>query len=166
MSTTKSPRSPRKRTPRARPAPAARPVEPAAPSSALDAGAPGDLDRLERVLLLHLLEHRGQQVRFEASQWTTEFGLLRRFTHEDPATLKAAIRSLEMSRMIYRRTQYVVGYSEPKQVFSLTPSGHRKALECQREDGGVSETRPFPGHARTPISVGGSGEPPGADSID
>jgi len=92
-----------------------------------------DLDRLERELLLHLLEHRGQQIRFEASQWTTEFGILRKFANEDPTELKQALRVLEMGRMIYRRTQYVVGYSEPKHVFSLTPSGHRKALECRRE---------------------------------
>ena len=92
-----------------------------------------DLDRLERELLLHLLEHRGQQIRFEASQWTTEFGIVRKFANEDPNDLKQALRVLEMGRMIYRRTQYVVGYSEPKHVFSLTPSGHRKALECRRE---------------------------------
>jgi hypothetical protein len=35
--------------------------------------------------------------------------------------------------MVFRRTQYVVGYSEPKHVFSLTPTGHRKALEHLRE---------------------------------
>jgi len=96
-----------------------------------------DSDRLERLLLLHLLEHRGQQIRFEASQWTTEFGIFRKFVGEDQADLKQALRSLEMSRMIYRRTQYVVGYSEPKHVFSLTPSGHRKALEVQREEYGI-----------------------------
>jgi len=94
-----------------------------------------DLDRLERALLLHLLEHRGQQIRFEASQWTTEFGIMRKFANEDAAELKQALRVLEMGRMIYRRTQYVIGYSEPKHVFSLTPSGHRKALECRRGDG-------------------------------
>ncbi len=94
-----------------------------------------DLERLERSLLLHLLEHRGQQIRFEADQWTTEFGIARKFSNEDPATLKNALRSLEMSRMVFRRTQYVVGYSEPKHVFSLTPSGHRKALEHLREEG-------------------------------
>ena len=88
-----------------------------------------DLDRIQRILLLHLLEHRGQQIRFEASQWTTEFGIFRKFASEDAAELKTALRSLEMARMIYRRTQYVVGYSEPKHVFSLTPSGHRKARE-------------------------------------
>jgi DNA-binding PadR family transcriptional regulator len=93
-----------------------------------------DMDRLERSLLLHLLEHRGQQIRFEADQWTTEFGIARKFANEDPATLKNALRSLEMSRMVFRRTQYVVGYSEPKHVFSLTPSGHRKALEHLREE--------------------------------
>jgi hypothetical protein len=96
-------------------------------------------DRLERMLLLHLLEHRGQQIRFEASQWTTEFGITRKFSTEDPAELKLALRTLEMSRMIYLRTQYVVGYSEPKHVYSLTPSGHRKALEYQREETGVLE---------------------------
>lgn len=123
---------------------------------------PGELDRLERILLLHLLEHRGQQVRFEASQWTTEFGLQRRFSHEDPTGLKSAIRSLEMSRMIYRRTQYVVGYSEPKQVFSLTPTGHRKALECQREDGGLSDGGAISDEDRAAFSLGGAGEGPGA----
>lgn len=92
------------------------------------------MERLERSLLLHLLEHRGQQIRFEADQWTTEFGIARKFSSEDPANLKNALRSLEMSRMVFRRTQYVVGYSEPKHVFSLTPSGHRKALEHQREE--------------------------------
>jgi hypothetical protein len=96
-----------------------------------------DMERLERSLLLHLLEHRGQQIRFEADQWTTEFGIARKFSNEDPATLKNALRSLEMSRMVFRRTQYVVGYSEPKHVFSLTPTGHRKALEYSREDGGT-----------------------------
>ena len=95
-----------------------------------------DMERLERSLLLHLLEHRGQQIRFEADQWTTEFGIARKFSSEDQAVLKNALRSLEMSRMVFRRTQYVVGYSEPKHVFSLTPSGHRKALEFLREDGG------------------------------
>jgi len=93
-----------------------------------------DLDRLERLLLLHLLEHRGQQIRFEASQWTTEFGILRKFASEDLNEVKQALRVLETGRMIYRRTQYVVGYSEPKHVFSLTPSGHRKALEFRREE--------------------------------
>ncbi|MCI4338791.1 MAG: hypothetical protein L3J68_00455 [Thermoplasmata archaeon] len=92
------------------------------------------MERLERSLLLHLLEHRGQQIRFEADQWTTEFGIARKFSNEDPGALKNALRSLEMSRMVFRRTQYVVGYSEPKHVFSLTPSGHRKALEHLRED--------------------------------
>ncbi len=92
------------------------------------------LDRLERLLLLHLLEHRSQQIRFEASQWTTEFGVVRKFADEDQAELRQAIRDLEMSRMIYRRTQYVIGYSEPKHVFSLTPSGHRKALEYRQEE--------------------------------
>jgi hypothetical protein len=96
------------------------------------------MERLERSLLLHLLEHRGQQIRFEADQWTTEFGIARKFSNEDPADLKNALRSLEMSRMVFRRTQYVVGYSEPKHVFSLTPSGHRKALEHLRDEEGAT----------------------------
>jgi hypothetical protein len=104
-----------------------------------------DLDRLERLLLLHLLEHRGQQIRFEASQWTTEFGILRKFSAEDVNDLKQALRVLEMGRMIYRRTQYVVGYSEPKHVFSLTPSGHRKALEYRREEDGDGSSVELPG---------------------
>src|SRR5271170_2701095 len=97
-------------------------------------------DHLQRIVLLHLLEHRGQQVRFEASHWATEIGILRRFPEEDSALLKTAIRTLEMTRMIYRRIQYVVGYSEPKHVFSLTPSGHRKALEYRLEVVGASAT--------------------------
>jgi hypothetical protein len=98
--------------------------------------------RLERSLLLHLLEHRGQQVRFEADQWTTEFGIFRAFAHEDLSGLKNTLRSLEMTRYIYRRVQYVIGYSEPKLVYSLTPSGHRKALDLRREDGGEEAPGP------------------------
>jgi len=93
-----------------------------------------ELGRLERELLLHLPEHRGNQVRFEADQWTTEFGIMRKFASEDPALLKNAMRLLEMSRLIYRRTQYVVGYSEPKHVLSLTATGHRAALEVQHAE--------------------------------
>jgi len=96
---------------------------------------PGDLDRVERMLLIHLLDHHGQQVRFEASQWVTEFGIIRQFSGEAPEAIRRALRGLEMGRLVYRRTQYVVGYSEPKHVYSLTPSGHRKALEV-RETGG------------------------------
>jgi hypothetical protein len=90
-----------------------------------------ELDRVERMLLLHLLDHHGQQVRFEASQWVTEFGIARRFASEPADALRRALRSLEMGRMVYRRTQYVVGYSEPKHVYALTSSGHRKALEVR-----------------------------------
>jgi hypothetical protein len=109
--------------------------------------APEEIPRIERILLLHLLDHRGQQVRFEASQWTTEFGIIRRFSDEDPSVLRGALRSLEMARMVYQRTQYVVGYSEPKHVYSLTPTGHRKALEFQGppapsdDNGGSEESR-------------------------
>ncbi|HTT26662.1 MAG TPA: hypothetical protein VMH90_06870 [Thermoplasmata archaeon] len=94
---------------------------------------------LEESLLLHLLEHRGHQVRFEADQWTTEFGIFRAFGDTDQGTVKNALRSLEMSRTIYRRVQYVIGYSEPKLVYSLTPSGHRKALTLRRRAQGLPE---------------------------
>ena len=110
-----------------------------------------ELDRVERVLLLHLLAHHGQQVRFEASQWVTEFGIVRRFSDEPPETLRRALRALEMGRLVYQRTQYVVGYSEPKHVYSLTPSGHRLALEVREVSGngasvgeGVSDAGPGP----------------------
>jgi len=124
----------------------------------------GDVDRLERVLLLHLLEHRGQQVRFEASQWTTEFGIFRRFAEEDPATLKATLRALEMTRMIYLRTQYVVGFSEPKPVYSLTPTGHRKALEYRQEGVSPSSTPANgDGPPRPPVGEGPPTAPPPSD---
>lgn len=85
--------------------------------------------RLERSLLVHLLSHRGAQVRFEADQWTTEFGILRAFSQEELSSVKTTLRALEMSRYVYRRVQYVIGYTEPKLVYSLTPSGHRVALD-------------------------------------
>jgi hypothetical protein len=94
---------------------------------------------LEDSLLLHLLEHRGHQVRFEADQWTTEFGIIRAFPELEVLKVKVALRSLEMGRSIYRRVQYVIGYSEPKLVFSLTPSGHRKALVLRRRQQGLPE---------------------------
>jgi len=98
-----------------------------------------ELDRVERMLLIHLLEHHGQQVRFEASPWVTEFGIVRRFPDEPSDSLRRALRTLEMGRLIYRRTQYVVGYSEPKQVYSLTPSVHRMAVEVREvEPGGAT----------------------------
>lgn len=107
-----------------------------------------ELGRLERNLLIHLLEHRGNQVRFEADQWTTEFGIMRKFASEDPALLKNAMRLLEMSRLVYRRTQYVVGYSEPKHVLSLTATGHRAALEVQH-----AELQDDPGAVAAPGSA-------------
>lgn len=97
--------------------------------------ASSDNERVRRLLLLHLLQHHGQQVRFEASQWTTEFGMLRQFPEEEPQLLRTTLRALEMARLVYQRTQYVVGYSEPKTVYSLTPSGHRQALEYRRRAG-------------------------------
>jgi hypothetical protein len=114
-----------------------------------------ELDRLQRLLLLHLLEHRGQQIRFEASQWTTEFGILRKFANEDLNEVKQALRVLEIGRLIYRRTQYVVGYSEPKHVFSLTPSGHRKALEYHRGEEGEGSSVSLSGEAAAVAETGG-----------
>ncbi len=109
-------------------------------------------DRLRRVLLLHLLEHHGQQVRFEASPWTTEFGILRRFPEEDPTALRGAIRALEMARLVFQRTQYVVGYSEPKTIYSLTASGHRLAI-AYRDDTDGAPVPPPPSPTPSPIAA-------------
>lgn len=97
---------------------------------------------LEDAILLHILDHRGHQVRFEADQWTTEFGIFRAFSQDDVGRIKLALRSLEMSRSIYRRVQYVIGYSEPKLVYSLTPGGHRRALTLRRRQQGLPELEP------------------------
>ena len=94
---------------------------------------------LQDSILLHLLDHRGHQVRFEADQWTTEFGIVRAFASAEFGHVKNALRSMEMNRTIYRRVQYVIGYSEPKLVYSLTPSGHRKALSLRRRRDGLPE---------------------------
>ncbi|MCI4319486.1 MAG: hypothetical protein L3K23_05060 [Thermoplasmata archaeon] len=107
---------------------------------------------LELSLLLHLLEYRGHQVRFEADQRTTEFGIFRAFSTLDALELKNALRTLENTRLIYRRVQYVVGFSEPKLVYSLTPSGHRKALDFRREENG------------DPVGAGAPGEGNGGDN--
>lgn len=101
--------------------------------------------RLERSLLIHLLSHRGAQVRFEADQWTTEFGILRAFAQVELNEVKSTLRQLEMGHYVYRRVQYVIGYTEPKLVYSLTPSGHRMALSLTEEGsaGPVGKDRPF-----------------------
>ncbi len=88
-----------------------------------------ELDTLEQSLLRHLLTYRGHQVRFEADAHTTEFGIYRSFADLEAGLLKNALRQLENGRWIYRRVQYVIGFSEPKLVYSLTPNGYRKALD-------------------------------------
>ncbi len=124
----------------------------------------GELDRVQRTLLLHLLEHHGQQVRFEASQWVTEFGIVRRFADEPAESLRRALRVLEMARLVYRRTQYVVGYSEPKHVYALTPSGHRKALEVRADDpsgdAAPAEASLTSGRARRSVGLSPEEPPP------
>ncbi len=87
------------------------------------------LDALGQSLLRHLLVYRGHQVRFEADSHTTEFGIYRSFPGLDLPQIKNALRQLESSRWIFRRVQYVIGYSEPKLVYSLTPNGYRRALD-------------------------------------
>jgi hypothetical protein len=111
----------------------------------MDSNDPGTL---ERGILLHLLAHRGHQVRFEADQWTTEFGIIRTFPMHDAAVVRQALRNLEMARCIYRRVQYVIGYSEPKLVYTLTPGGQRRAVESKERESG--DPRPAPTSA--PIS--------------
>ena len=120
---------------------------------------------LERSLLLHLLEHRGHQVRFEADQWTTEFGILRAFPDEDPQRVRSALRGLEMARCIYRRIQYVIGYSEPKLVYSLTPSGHRKALAFVGDSAGLPGV-PLSGDPRSEPEMSAYGVAPPAPPGD
>ena len=128
---------------------------------------PEELDRVQRRLQLHLLEHHGQQVRFEASQWVTEFGIVRRFSDETSDALRQALRALEMGRLIYRRTQYVVGYSEPKHVFALTPSGHRQALEVRESStpgaAPPEPTGPGPLEAPAPRPPSAAGDSPPSD---
>ncbi len=87
------------------------------------------LEALGQSLLRHLLTYRGHQVRFEADSHTTEFGIYRSFPGLDLPQIKNALRQLESSRWIFRRVQYVIGYSEPKLVYSLTPNGYRRALD-------------------------------------
>jgi hypothetical protein len=97
----------------------------------IDPETPGPL---ERSILLHLLIHRGAQVRFEADQRTTEFGILRAFEREDANRLRSSLHQLELRRFVYRRMQYVIGYSEPKLVYSLTASGQRVALDLTHSE--------------------------------
>ncbi|MCI4353154.1 MAG: hypothetical protein L3K14_07195 [Thermoplasmata archaeon] len=107
-----------------------------------------ELDSLEQSLLRHLLTYRGHQVRFEADAHTTEFGIYRSFTDLESGVLKGALRQLEAGRWVYRRVQYVIGFSEPKLVYSLTPHGYRKALDLF----GPSAPTPSPA---TPAAVAG-----------
>ena len=88
---------------------------------------------ISREVLLYLLEHLDQQVRFEAPVQTTEFGVLKGLRGRDSELVKHALRDLEMGRLVNRRTQYVAGYSEPKHVFALTPTGHQAALASQKD---------------------------------
>jgi hypothetical protein len=80
--------------------------------------------------------------------------------------VKTALRSLEMARSIYRRVQYVIGYSEPKLVYSLTPGGHRKALSLRRRQQGLPELEPeggtllAPGEAEPSLSHDSTSPPP------
>jgi hypothetical protein len=127
--------------------------------------------RLERSLLLHLLEHRGAQVRFEADQWTTEFGIARAFAQEDPNDVKGTLHHLETERYIYRRVQYVIGYSEPKLVFSLTPIGYHAAARFHRsETDGASAAEPSapsdPAPAPPENGDGGHRTPPPTERSD
>lgn len=108
-----------------------------------------DLDSLEQSLLRHLLTYRGHQVRFEADAHTTEFGIYRSFADLEAGVLKTSLRQLENGRWVYRRVQYVVGFSEPKLVYSLTPNGYRKALDLF----GTSSASPSP----APVPPPGSG---------
>ena len=103
-------------------------TDPGEPAVALGRDSP-----LARRILSHLLKHQGELIRFEASQWTTEFGILSGLPEEDPAEVKRTLHVLVELRRVLRRSQYVVGYSDPKTVYVLTPDGRRKALEFQED---------------------------------
>jgi hypothetical protein len=121
-----------------------------------------DLDSLEQSLLRHLLTYRGHQVRFEADAHTTEFGIYRSFADLEAGVLKNTLRQLETGRWVYRRVQYVVGFSEPKLVYSLTPNGYRKALDLFGNSSLRSTAPPTPPSAPAPTLSGTDGAPPGA----
>lgn len=86
---------------------------------------------LARRILSYLLKHQGERVRFEASQRTTESGILRGLPGEDPAGAKRTLHVLAELRIVLRRSQYVVGYSDPKMVYVLTSAGRRRAPESR-----------------------------------
>lgn len=112
-----------------------------------------ELDTLEQSLLRHLLTYRGHQVRFEADAHTTEFGIYRSFSELEAGLLKGALRQLENGRWIYRRVQYVIGFSEPKLVYSLTPNGYRKALDLFGNNSGPAPPTPPPSPPPAPAAV-------------
>jgi DNA-binding PadR family transcriptional regulator len=93
----------------------------------------GAVLELEEHILLHLLAHRGHQVRFEADRAVTEFGILRAFQARG-TEVRRALADLESNRWITRRLQYVVGYSEPKICYNLTPIGHQRAQSVLCKD--------------------------------
>lgn len=122
-----------------------------------------ELDSLEQSLLRHLLTYRGHQVRFEADARTTEFGIYRSFTDLEAGLLKSALRQLENGRWIYRRVQYVIGFSEPKLVYSLTPNGYRKALDLF---GPIQQGIPMGGPPGPAAPPSGSPESPSGPETD
>ena len=121
-----------------------------------------DLDSLEQSLLRHLLTYRGHQVRFEADAHTTEFGIYRSFNDLEAGVIKNTLRQLENGRWVYRRVQYVVGFSEPKLVYSLTPNGYRKALDLFGAPSDSTPSAPVPGGPTgpTPDATPSPLEPP------
>jgi hypothetical protein len=121
-----------------------------------------ELDSLEQSLLRHLLTYRGHQVRFEADAHTTEFGIYRSFTDLEAGVLKNALRQLENGRWVYRRVQYVIGFSEPKLVYSLTPNGYRKALDLFGHPPETAAPTPAPPDAAAPT---GPAAPTAAPSV-
>ena len=112
-----------------------------------------ELDSLGQSLLHHLLRFRGHQVRFEADSHTTEFGICRTFPEVDIQEIRSALRTLENFRWIYRRVQYVIGFSEPKLVFSLTPNGYRKAQDIANARAPVGAVANDGSETASPIPV-------------
>ncbi len=110
------------------------PPQTAVPRDETPAPAPPSESPILRRILLHLLKHQGDLVRFEASPRTTEAGILNSLPEDDPAEVKHVLRVLVQSQRLLCRSQYVVGTSDPKMVYTLTLSGRRMALELRQRE--------------------------------
>ncbi len=89
-------------------------------------------NELERGVLLHLSTHDAMRVGFEAVEGITEPGIQKTFASAGRDAVSDALNYLEKSDLVFRRTQYIQGFTEPKHVFSLTTLGQAQVLEFQK----------------------------------